>query len=109
MAIAELIASVQKLSRIDKLRLMELLARELLQAEDLEKNTESESANGLKEAKKLQKLEEDSTTLADRYAFLKKPLAVRRKIMTSQAEALETHYVENSEWRELMAGDIVEY
>jgi hypothetical protein len=53
--------------------------------------------------------QEDLLTLQERYAFLKLPLAERRRILAEQAEAMQAHYQQNPEWKELMAGDIVEY
>jgi hypothetical protein len=54
-------------------------------------------------------IEERSLSLEQRLAFLKLPLEQRRLIMASQAEAMSTHYQENTEWQELMAGDIIDY
>jgi hypothetical protein len=47
-------------------------------------------------------------TLDERRAFLRKPLAERRSILTQQAEEMLTHYQSSNEWRELMAGDIID-
>ncbi|MCU0543865.1 MAG: hypothetical protein MUE44_17080 [Oscillatoriaceae cyanobacterium Prado104] len=47
-------------------------------------------------------------SLEQRLAFLKLPLEQRRLIMASQAEAMLAHYQENTEWQELMAGDIID-
>jgi hypothetical protein len=47
-------------------------------------------------------------TLDERRAFLHKPLAERRAILARQAEEMLTHYQSSSEWRELMAGDILD-
>jgi hypothetical protein len=41
-------------------------------------------------------------------AFLKKSLADRQQILAQQAETMIAHYQESNEWRELMAGDIIE-
>ncbi len=46
-------------------------------------------------------------TLAERRAFLRQPLAERRSILAKQAEEMLTHYQSSTEWRELMAGDII--
>jgi hypothetical protein len=46
-------------------------------------------------------------TLDERRAFLRKPLAERRSILAQQAEEMLTHYQYSNEWRELMAGDII--
>lgn len=41
-------------------------------------------------------------SLDQRQAFLKLPIAQRRQILQSQAEAMVDHYQEYSEWQELM-------
>ncbi len=48
-------------------------------------------------------------SLDQRQAFLKLPIAQRRQILQSQAEAMVDHYQEYSEWQELMSGDIIDY
>jgi hypothetical protein len=54
-------------------------------------------------------LNEDSIelTLSERQAFLRKPLAERRSILSQQASEMLTHYQSSNEWRELMTGDII--
>ncbi len=47
-------------------------------------------------------------TLADRQAFLRKPLAQRKLILAQQAQQMVEHYQTSTEWRELMAGDIID-
>lgn len=47
-------------------------------------------------------------TLSDRYAFLKLPITERQKVLSMQAEAMIEHYENNTEWKDLMTGDIVE-
>jgi hypothetical protein len=47
-------------------------------------------------------------TLADRRAFLRKPLAQRQLILAQQAQQMVEHYQPSTEWRELMAGDIID-
>ena len=47
-------------------------------------------------------------TLADRRAFLRKPLAQRQLILAQQAKQMIEHYQTSTEWRELMAGDIID-
>jgi hypothetical protein len=47
-------------------------------------------------------------TLAERRAFLRQPLAERRAILAQQAAEMLTHYQSSTEWRELMAGDIID-
>jgi hypothetical protein len=53
--------------------------------------------------------EEQSLSLEQRLAFLKLPLAERRVILASQAETILPHYQQDSQWQELMAGDIIDY
>jgi hypothetical protein len=53
--------------------------------------------------------ENQSLSLEQRLAFLKLPMAERRRILESQAETMISHYEEDSEWKELMSGDIVDY
>jgi hypothetical protein len=47
-------------------------------------------------------------TLEDRRAFLRKPLAQRQQILARQAQQMVEHYQTSTEWRELMAGDIID-
>jgi hypothetical protein len=53
--------------------------------------------------------QEQNLTLEQRYAFLKLPISERRRILQDQAESMVTHYEQNSEWKELMSGDIIDY
>lgn len=48
-------------------------------------------------------------TLAERQAFLQQPIAERRRVLAEQAAAIQNHYEQNTDWQDLMAGDIVEY
>lgn len=48
-------------------------------------------------------------SLVERRKFMKLPLEKRRQILAEQAKKLAAHYEQDSEWRELQAGDIVEY
>ena len=50
--------------------------------------------------------ENQDLSLAQRLAFLKLPLAERRQILERQAEIMIDRYQQDSEWKELMAGDI---
>ncbi|REJ40673.1 MAG: hypothetical protein DWQ58_25215, partial [Microcystis aeruginosa TA09] len=50
-----------------------------------------------------------SPSLKQRLAFLKLPMTERRNILKSQADIMLSHYQQDSEWQELMAGDIIEY
>jgi hypothetical protein len=52
--------------------------------------------------------EQPQTSLEIRRAFLKKPLAERQQILVQQSETMVAHYQESNEWRELMAGDIID-
>ncbi len=45
----------------------------------------------------------------DRRSFLKLPLAERRKILAAQAEQMAPYYEQNSDWKEWLGGDFVEY
>jgi predicted NAD-dependent protein-ADP-ribosyltransferase YbiA (DUF1768 family) len=47
-------------------------------------------------------------TLEDRRAFLRKPLAQRQLILATQAQQMVERYQTSTEWRELMAGDIID-
>ncbi len=53
--------------------------------------------------------EEQNLSLEQRIAFLKLPISERRRILESQAEKMFTHYQQNSEWQDLMSGDIIDY
>lgn len=53
--------------------------------------------------------EEQTLTLEQRQDFLKLPMSERRRILESQAEAMLAHYQQDSQWQELMAGDIIDY
>lgn len=53
--------------------------------------------------------ESESLSLDQRQAFLKLPIEERRRILEAQAEKMISHYQEDSEWKELMAGDIIDY
>jgi hypothetical protein len=48
-------------------------------------------------------------SLAHRKAFLKLSISERQRILEAQSEAILSHYQEDSEWQELMAGDIIDY
>jgi len=54
----------------------------------------------------LQKIKSRKTS---RKALLKMPLESRRQILAKQAEQMLEHYQQNTEWKELGAGDILEY
>ncbi len=46
--------------------------------------------------------------IIERRSFMKLPLEERRRILAEQAEKLATYYAQDSEWREMEAGDLVE-
>ncbi|MGB5596664.1 MAG: hypothetical protein WBM62_21875 [Crocosphaera sp.] len=48
-------------------------------------------------------------TLEQRRAFLKLPLSERRRILSQQAADMENHYQQNTDWKEFLAGDIIDY
>ena len=48
-------------------------------------------------------------SLSERRAFMKLPLSERRQILASQAEEMFEHYQNSPQWRELQAGDIIDY
>ncbi len=48
-------------------------------------------------------------TQEQRRTFLKLPLSERRRILTQQAADMENHYQQNKDWKEFLAGDIIEY
>ncbi len=54
-------------------------------------------------------VEEQALSLGQRLAFLKLPIAERRRILESQTETILNHYQQDSEWQELMSGDIINY
>ena len=43
-------------------------------------------------------------SLQDRRAFLKLPLAERRRLLANQAEQMVVHYEKDPEWREFLEG-----
>ncbi len=53
--------------------------------------------------------EQSLSAPVDRRAFLRLPLAERRRILQQQADKLAADYDANGEWREWLTGDIVEY
>ncbi|NJL84171.1 MAG: hypothetical protein HC890_16905 [Chloroflexaceae bacterium] len=53
--------------------------------------------------------EDQTLSLDQRLAFLRLPIVERRRILTNQAEAIIDHYQQDSEWQELMTGDIINY
>ncbi|MGK7880527.1 MAG: DUF2283 domain-containing protein [Crocosphaera sp.] len=52
---------------------------------------------------------QSNLTLEQRRAFLKLPLSERRRILGQQAAEMENHYQQNTDWKEFLAGDIIDY
>lgn len=52
--------------------------------------------------------DKQTLSLEQRLAFLKLPIAERRRILESQSETMLAHYQQDSEWQELMTGDIID-
>ena len=48
-------------------------------------------------------------TLVERRALMKLPLSERRRILAAQSDRIATHYEEDTTWRDLHGGDIVDY
>jgi hypothetical protein len=53
--------------------------------------------------------EPGAISLDERRAFMKLPLEERRRILQEQAEAMAIHYQQDTEWRDLQPGDLIEY
>jgi hypothetical protein len=53
--------------------------------------------------------ETNALSLQQRRAFMKLPLQERRHILQQQAEAMMGHYQQSEEWRDLQAGDLIDY
>jgi hypothetical protein len=47
-------------------------------------------------------------SLSQRKAFLNRSISDRRQLLAQQAEVLLSHYQNDPEWREQMAGDIID-
>ena len=47
--------------------------------------------------------------IIERRAFMKLPLEERRRLLAEQAEKLAEHYAQDTEWRDVEGGDLVEY
>jgi len=52
---------------------------------------------------------EEELTLQERRKFMELPIEERKRIMVEQAEKIKEYYEQNTEWKELQGGDIVEY
>lgn len=52
---------------------------------------------------------EEELTLQERRSFMELPIEERKRIMEEQAEKIKEHYEQDTEWKELQGGDIVEY
>ncbi len=48
-------------------------------------------------------------TLTERQAFLRLPLEERHRLLADRAEAMKEHYKQDAEWKDFVAGDIIEY
>jgi hypothetical protein len=48
-------------------------------------------------------------SLEESITFLKLPLSERQKILKEQAKSMVNHDQENSEWKELLTNDIIDY
>lgn len=46
---------------------------------------------------------------AARRAFLRLPMAERRRLLEEQAAQMANHYAQDTRWREIQGGDIVAY
>ncbi len=53
--------------------------------------------------------QKQSISLEERQAFLKLPLAERRRILENQAETMVSYHQQNTDWQEIMTDDIIEY
>jgi hypothetical protein len=51
----------------------------------------------------------NTLTLTERQAFLRLPLEERQRILADRAEAMKEHYEQDVEWKDFLAGDIIEY
>ena len=72
-----------------------------------------EEPRGLRDGRVTVTIEEDPTlqtrlAFSSRREFMRLPLSERRKIMAEQAERLADHYDKETEWKDWLAGDIVE-
>jgi len=52
--------------------------------------------------------DEAFSSLERRRAFLKLPIDERQRILADAAEALKQHYEQDTEWRELTGGDVLD-
>lgn len=108
MAINTLVPAIQKLSHTDKLLLLQVLVQELLKTEGVTEGIAPGSTSTALE-KYPALLGTAPLTLAERQAFLQQPIAERQRVLAEQAAAIQSHYEQNTDWQDLMAGDIVEY
>jgi len=72
----------------------------------------AEGQAGREEAERMlgETLEMDQPlSLVERRALMKLPLAERRRVLAEQAAKVAAHYDDDTEWRELQGGDIVDY
>jgi hypothetical protein len=108
MAINTLVPVIQKLSHTDKLLLLQVLVQELLKTEGVADRPGPGLSSTAPEKYPAQ-LDATPLTLAERKAFLQQPVAERQRLLAEQAAAMQNHYEQNTDWKDMMAGDIVEY
>jgi len=51
----------------------------------------------------------EELTLQERRNFMELPIEERKRTMEEQAEKIKEYYEQDTEWKELQGGDIVEY
>ncbi|MEO0769833.1 MAG: hypothetical protein AAFY72_10440 [Cyanobacteria bacterium J06649_4] len=105
MTITELVPAVQKLSQKDKLLLVKVIV-EMVESENFPTQTNTNSDT---ETDKSEITEEEELDLAEQIAFMNKPIEEQNRIFAEQAETMRPYYEQNAEWKEWLAGDIVEY
>lgn len=69
----------------------------------------TENSSGLNTHQEKASVVTDSKSISQRRAFLKLPLAERRRILAQQASETIDHYQQHTEWQEWLAGDIIDY
>lgn len=108
MTITNLIPAVRKLSQQDKLKLIQVIVQEMVEAE-ASATYQSPHNGNRSDSSSVIADNEDDLTLEERIAFLRKPLSERRAMMTEQASIVQSYYQENTEWRDWPVDDIIEY
>lgn len=117
MTITHLLPTVKGLSHTDKLILLQVLVQEILQAEGvtgkistddiLSQHLVSFQQSSLDTDE--EEADEEDFTLEERIEFLRKSPAEQGKMLAEQAEKMRSYYEQDTEWKEWLAGDIVEY